>query len=86
MPERRCETCRWHDIEGFARHHGEDDPGGLGFCRRFPPLPDFIRRWAIWQKTEQANEPMENLVFGIWPETSDEDWCGEWQAREPPTL
>ena len=86
MTERRCGTCRWHDQEGYARYHGPDAEGlgNSGFCRRFPPMPDFIRRWHIWQKTEQSNEPMENLVFGIWPETDFDDWCGEWQAREPP--
>ena len=68
MTERRCGACRWHDEEEFARHHGPDANGmeGSGFCRRFPPVPDFIRRRAIWQQTEQRNEHMENLVFGIW--------------------
>jgi hypothetical protein len=82
MTERRCGTCRWHDVEGFYRHYKEnaEGMGDMGFCRRAPPLPDFIVRWSVLQR---GGNPSEEFVWAVWPETSEEDWCGEWQAEEP---
>jgi hypothetical protein len=87
MTERRCGTCRWHGIEGFDRYHGENAEGlgDMGFCLRFPPMPEFIRHWHMWQKAEQSHDIPDEIVFAVWPETSVEDWCGEWQTQEPPT-
>ena len=86
MTERRCGTCRWHDSEGFDRYHGKITGGmaDMGFCRRFPPMPDFIRRWHMWQASQASTEAPDELVFRIWPETGDHAWCGEWQAQESP--
>jgi hypothetical protein len=57
----------------------------MGLCRRSPPLPDFIRRWHMWQQAEQSDTAADELVFAIWPETSPDDWCGEWQPQRPST-
>ena len=84
MTESTCRTCRWHDIEGFQRYYREAaeagvEMGGRGFCRRYPPMPDFTRLLLANQLEVNRREV---FVFAFWPETAPEDWCGEWQVQE----
>jgi hypothetical protein len=44
--------------------------GDLGYCRRHAPLVGKMR-----------NETFQT----VWPETFDDDWCGEHQARRAAT-
>ena len=79
MTERRCDTCRWHDVEGFHRYYGDTAAHikDRGFCRRRPPLPDFTRLLLAHQLTIERREV---FVFALWPETAGADWRGEWQS------
>jgi hypothetical protein len=79
MTERRCGTCRWHDVKGFHQYYREAAAHiqDLGFCRRQPPLPDFTRLLLADQLTIDRREV---FVFALWPETAAADWCGEWQS------
>lgn len=83
MTERRCGTCRWHDVEGFRRYYRDAGASveDRGFCRRHPPWPDFTRLLLADQLRIDRNEV---FVFAFWAETAAEDWCGEWQAPEGP--
>jgi hypothetical protein len=88
MTERRCGTCRWHDVDGFYRHHGSDAEGlgDVGFCRAQLPLPAFVHLWYMWKKAEQQDDLPDKFVWAVWPETHEDDWCRAWEAREdPPT-
>lgn len=52
-------------------HAGSKESQGWGQCKRAPPaLPEV--------KDEKL------VLAGIWPSTDERDWCGEWQAAEPP--
>jgi hypothetical protein len=79
MAEQRCGTCRWHDVA----HLGDVEVAAdaQGECRRFPPHVDVAARWSRMQQGQDVDD-----LPGIWPETSVQDWCGEWQAKEPPAL
>jgi hypothetical protein len=81
MTQLRCETCRWHDVVGFHQYYGAAAARmpGRGYCRRYPPLPDFTR---LQQAHQLQIERQEVFVFAFWPETAAEDGCGEWQAGE----
>jgi hypothetical protein len=86
MTERCCGTCRWHDVEGYYAYHGQDAEGmgAMGFCRRVPPMPDFIRRWHTWQQGLRQGDAPAQFAFAVWPETRPDEWCGEWQAQDEP--
>ena len=74
----RCENCRWHDVDGLYKMYREnaDGMGNLGFCRRRPPIPG---QWRI-----PTDDPyvarVDYFMFADWPETSEDDFCGEWEA------
>jgi len=76
-----CDTCKWHDVDGLYKFYGAkaDGMGDLGFCRRYPPRPNVERL--------NNGEPRVNkLVFGDFPETGEDEWCGEWSERTTPAL
>jgi hypothetical protein len=83
MADRTCGTCRWHDMKGFAQFYGQAiaAPEEVGFCRRYPPSPDFTR---LLHPSLREEPRYKVMVFAFWPETQGADWCGEWQATEEP--
>ena len=85
MGEPVCRTCRWHDVTGFSQFYGETlgESRDVGFCRRFPPWPDFTR---LQQPSLQEEPRYKVMVFAFWPETQGSDWCGEWRAKQEPHL
>jgi hypothetical protein len=74
---RCCQTCQWHDVDGLYNFYGKraEGMGDLGFCRRYPPRPSV-------ERLENVESRMANFVFGDFPETAEDDWCGEWSGRE----
>lgn len=68
MSDQCCETCRfWSEVK-IARHNGGVP---VGVCHRYPP---------VLRKNETGSEhPVDDFEQ---PWTTDEDWCGEWQAKE----
>jgi hypothetical protein len=81
MHDRCCGTCRWHDVEGFAAVYGPkaEDMGEVGFCRQAPPLPDFTR---LLHPEVQEGSRTDVFVFALWPETTDNEWCGAWEPAQ----
>jgi len=80
-PKRQhCETCKWHDVHAFYEMYGEraDGMGDMGICRRNPPIPGVWRLARL--KEDQARE--DEFIFAEWPETSEEDFCGEWKGAD----
>ena len=79
MHDRCCGTCRWHDVKGFRAFYGTDarDMGDMGLCRKAPPLPDVTR--LLHPRLQEAART-DVFVFALWPETSDDEWCGAWEA------
>lgn len=51
----------------------DDDGDGTGRCRRLAPAPLL------------SDRPPPGGEIGVtWPVVCDDDWCGQWLAREPP--
>jgi hypothetical protein len=75
---RRCGTCRWHDVDGFYRFYGTSAEGfgDYGYCRRTPPMPDIVPLLARFQDKEALATAY--VVGAVWPETAEDEWCGEW--------
>lgn len=46
--------------------------GHSGICRRMPP------NGGHWRPTREAEQ---NWIGANWPETINDDWCGEHQAQ-----
>jgi hypothetical protein len=56
----------------FWRRDPASDRGpDWGECRRMPPTLPPIEQEKL-------------LHVGIWPHTSGDDWCGEWQPADRP--
>ena len=62
-----CATCRF-----FAPHSETPDNSMDGICRRAPPalqgLMDLESLPVYWK-------------CAAWPETFEDDWCGEWREK-----
>lgn len=73
MSERkeRCETCRFWDQE-------EVEDKFYGVCRRGHPV---IARGSVVQ--DSPGDPVD-AFDAFWPHTRKFDWCGEWEAKQPP--
>lgn len=69
----RCENCHFWDKEGRT-----DDPEiTIGTCHRNAPVP------ILWRTPlREAGDSCRYDVF--WPQTVNEDWCGEFQPRSDP--
>jgi len=76
---RCCDTCHWHDVDGLYKMYGTnaEGMGNLGFCRRNPPLPG---QWRIGDDPHTGR--VDYFMFVDWPETSEDDFCGEWKERD----
>lgn len=68
----QCGTCRF---AGTHTHAAARADQVMVRCRRFPPY----RRGGT---TEPAQLQAGNRDT-IWAITTWDDWCGEWQARDP---
>ena len=71
-----CQTCRWHDVDGLYKFYGKnaDGMGDFGFCRRFPPR---VGRNKL--EDDESLSRFDYFLFSDWPETVEEEWCGEWK-------
>jgi len=70
----KCEDCKfWDDTPG-------DLENNIGWCRIKSP----VITWAFCaiQDTQFTADMIENMweTKAIWPETENDDWCGEFQA------
>lgn len=63
-----CETCPFWENETF------DDDSSYGQCQRFPPVAPTTN---LQQKESIAALGSEGYWKGCFPETSNDDWCGE---------
>ena len=70
-----CETCRFWDKQQPQHTYAN--------CRRLPPR-------AAWGVSAQARGSYETPIINIytrsepeWPNTNENDWCGEHQPKEP---
>ena len=81
MDDRCCGLCRWHDVEGFYAFYGANAQGmgDMGFCRKAPPLPDVTR--LLHPSLHEAART-DVFVFALWPETSEDEWCGAWEPSQ----
>ncbi len=81
MSDANCETCQWWQQldpngEGAATDGGYTvSDFGTGLCRRMPP-------W-LKLRPDPATDSADAAAAAIWPVTWDEDWCGEYQPRDP---
>lgn len=66
-----CGTCRFAATHTCAE--GRQDQVVVA-CRRFPPtLMERRRGWSLRDKPPASE----------FPHTTWDDWCGEWEARDP---
>ena len=49
--------------------------GTEGYCRRYAPRP------TLKPNRDEDGVAVEQPAW--WPDTSIDDWCGEWQASPP---
>lgn len=70
MPSGSPATCSSCRFWRLDRRSGRG--AGWGQCRRMPPALPPIRADKL-------------KLVGIWPETQDRDWCGEWQPLDMTT-
>jgi hypothetical protein len=69
----RCETCRFWDQCDEVR----------GQCRRMPPIPNLAYAVLYAKDADNIDHACERTMidtYGLWPDTDNTDWCGEWQA------
>lgn len=78
---KKCSTCKFHDVEGCYDFYGKnaDGMGDIGFCRRLPPMPDLSRLSILKDNKEITRD--EVFVFAVFPETLEDEWCGEWDVK-----
>jgi hypothetical protein len=71
-----CKTCKYWDQE-VMESHGD----GIGECRRFPP---FISDQIYKKQLVASNGNIEDArwIATIYPITAQQDWCGEWKAKD----
>jgi hypothetical protein len=60
----RCETCRFWKKPWSEKDHE-------GGCRRFPPVATAYQSGGFMGGEQRLT---------IWPQTSSQAWCGEYQA------
>ena len=72
----KCKDCKYWQYRTTIETcgEGEDAPFGVGDCRRNPP----ICRGLLVRLT--AHVPDDDFDGG-WPETDEDMWCGEFEAK-----
>lgn len=73
----RCDACRF-----FVKH----EPGHIyGDCHRLPPQFSFYAN--IYEPSgygvEKKRIDITRERGGVWPNISQDDWCGEFSASDP---
>lgn len=58
-----------------CRYFFDRGPGSMDLCRRYPP--------TMLLKTGKGFVGEYHDTQTAWPEIGREDWCGEYQEREP---
>lgn len=71
----KCKECKFYEPFGET---SRERYGRHGDCRRNPPV--IIERIVTASDRER---PEIYLLQGHWPFTSDGDWCGEFEYRNP---
>jgi hypothetical protein len=70
-----CVACHYWEPFQFA----PDKKPLTGFCKRFPPGSHLV-------VFRQGEGKAEFEIEAGWPETSNEDWCGEFLRDYPPLI
>lgn len=47
-----------------------------GICRKYPPK-------VIIVDVERKDTKVYHQKQTLWPDTDEDDWCGEWEAKTP---
>lgn len=80
LPQECCAKCRFWDFikkAGFTDPDELDDKWWWSHCRRFPPVAP-VANACFWADGVPLDSPS-------YPLTQDDDWCGEFQPRQPNT-
>jgi hypothetical protein len=76
MSNRTCRVCQfWQE---------NDDESGTGQCRRYPPTVFDVERVKV--PTGHGYEREEWRSVEIFPDTEEDEWCGEFKKRRCPRL
>lgn len=54
--------------------YGSFDNELHGNCYRYAPRP------VVWGAMRDEDDPLANLA--VWPQIGEDDWCGEWEAKD----
>ena len=66
----KCENCKY-----WAGHSEESSKG---FCVLNPPVPAVV----VYQSGCGIDGYVESDITSAWPETSNDDWCGQWEEKD----
>ena len=77
-----CGKCRWWRRDDDS--HDDDELPPFGACHRLPPTFNLKAMKALDDLDVRDTAP-EFWCNGWWPNTSSEDWCGEFRPIfDPP--
>jgi hypothetical protein len=80
-----CATCRFWDVyDGDSGFYDDVKPGAIGDCRRRAPCisDELLRRTLPGPSCAQFDTLANDLyVPSVFPVTSRESWCGEYEQR-----
>lgn len=73
-----CRGCRWWQCDIPEQYK-------FGFCHRLPPT---TTKHVTVKGARFGNDGGEVSIIDTnnpaWPNTSEDDWCGEWAGRDTP--
>ena len=86
MNKPTCLTCKFH--EPFTRNSEDWDEG---CCKRFPPqlnmaylhFDETDTRKHDPNKADNAIQACFSMIPWVFPVTTFDEWCGEWQPKPP---
>ena len=84
----RCDTCCY-----WVKNDNSEEEG---LCKRYAPSPKvhgfdwalnqmvalLARKFITSDEADVNDFDDHNERYVLWPETVDEDWCGEWTDKE----
>jgi len=78
MVEGTCATCRFF-MKAEQQHI-------YGDCHRHPP--QFTFQANLYEPNGYGSSTRHRITIdrdrgGVWPNVSQDEWCGEYQAKEP---
>lgn len=65
---KECKDCKYWFMS--------ETNGGFGRCHRYAPRP-----WVCSSKADE--DEWEEFRYAKWPDTNAENWCGEFESKEP---